>query len=158
MPRTLDLAESPFPIPERFHAVRYNGARYPGTGGGLELGANCQKFAYEFIRHFGYEIADFRSSGLWEDTAYTRALGDSEELKALDLVLFNRNREAWGAHVGVSLGGGLVLHLSKGVGGPAIWHLDRFAGCLEYACLIGAKAPVRLRGHTLGVLAATEKE
>lgn len=48
------LSASPLPIPERFHAVRYNAARFPGAPGrGLEGGANCQRFAC-FLRRPEY--------------------------------------------------------------------------------------------------------
>jgi hypothetical protein len=141
----VDFAASPIPIPERFRAVRYDGSRYPGTGGGLEAGANCQKFAYEFIRHYGRVIADFRSSELWEDTAYTQAASGlpPDGLEPLDLVLFHRTPDAWGAHVGVYLSQGLVLHLSKQAGRPVVWRFADFASRPGYACYIGAKRPLK---------------
>jgi hypothetical protein len=52
----LDLSQSPIKIPERFHQVRYDYERYPGTPGvlGLVGGANCQQYAYELLRAFGH--------------------------------------------------------------------------------------------------------
>lgn len=134
----VDLSASPLPIPPRFHGVPYNGALYPGAPGaaGLEGGANCQRFAYELIRHYGRAIPDFRSSELWADTAYTCI---AEELAPLDLVLFHKMPSAWGAHVGVYLGEGLVIHLSKQIGLPAIWTFADFAQRPVYFCYIGAK-------------------
>ena len=40
----------------RFHQVLYNHERYPGAPGvrGLVGDANCQQYAYEFLREFGY--------------------------------------------------------------------------------------------------------
>jgi lipoprotein Spr len=130
--------ESPLPVPPRFHGTAYNGAHYPGAPGvnGLEGGANCQQFAYELIRHYGCVIPDFRSSELWADTEHTCV---AEVLEPLDLVLFHSKPEAWGAHVGVYLGGGLAVHLSKQAGVPAVWPLADFALRPEYACYIGAK-------------------
>jgi hypothetical protein len=48
-------------IPERFLAIRYNGDHYPGAPGviGLIGGANCQRYAYEILRHFGLQIPDY---------------------------------------------------------------------------------------------------
>ena len=50
------LSQSPIKIPARFHQVLYNHERYPGAPGvrGLVGGANCQQYAYEFLREFGY--------------------------------------------------------------------------------------------------------
>ena len=69
----LDLSQSPIKIPERFHQVCYDYEGYPGTPGvlGLVGGANCQQYAYELLRAFGYATPDFRSSDLWADTTFT---------------------------------------------------------------------------------------
>jgi len=60
--RRSELSQSPIKIPEHFHQVLYNYDRYPGAPGvrGLVGGANCQQYAYEFLREFGYTIPDFR--------------------------------------------------------------------------------------------------
>src|SRR5881227_2037458 len=112
-PENLDFSLSPLPIPGRFHHVRYNGAHYPGAAGvvGLDGGANCQQFAYELIRHFGFAPPDYRSSELWEDATHTQVV--MGELEPCDLLLFNRTPAAWGAHVAVYLGGGQAVHLAK---------------------------------------------
>jgi murein DD-endopeptidase / murein LD-carboxypeptidase len=142
-PENLDFAHSPLPIPARFREVPYDGARYPGAEGvsGLDGGANCQQFAYELIRHFGFAPPGFRSSELWEDGVHTEVV--IGEPAPCDLLLFNRTPAAWGAHVavclGLSLGCGLAIHLSRRAGVPAIWRLDDFALRPEYACFIGAK-------------------
>lgn len=80
----------------------YNGAHYPGAAQvkGLEGGANCQQFAYELLRYFGYFVPNLRSSDLWQDTLYTNVVTD---LQPLDLVLWNKTADAYGAHVGVYL-------------------------------------------------------
>src|SRR5262249_7240789 len=116
-PESLDFSLSPLPIPARFHHVRYNAARYPGAEGvvGLDGGANCQQFAYELIRHFGFAPPAHRSSELWEDETHTQAVVVGE-LAPCDLLLFNRMPAAWGAHVAVYLGGNLAIHLSQRVG------------------------------------------
>jgi cell wall-associated NlpC family hydrolase len=54
-------------------------------------------------------------------------------------LLFNPTPDAYGAHVGVYLGEGRVLHLAKRIGKPAVWPLDRFAREPGYETLIGAK-------------------
>jgi hypothetical protein len=63
----------PIEIPRRFQQVRYDHERYPGAPrvSGVVGGANCQQYAYEFLRAFGYAIPDFRSSNLWADTAHS---------------------------------------------------------------------------------------
>ena len=116
----------------------YVGARYPGApdDGGVEAGANCQRFAYALLRHNGRTIGDFRSSDLWSDTTDTYVV---EEPVPLDLLLFNRTDEPWGAHVAVYLGDDLAIHLAKHVGRPAIWPLAEFASAPRYRCLVGIK-------------------
>jgi hypothetical protein len=138
-PANLDFSLSPLSIPERFHHVRYNGARYPGAEGvvGLDGGANCQQFAYELIRHFGFAPPTYRSSELWEDETRTRVVVG--ELVPCDLLLFNRTPAAWGAHVAVYLGSDLAIHLSQRAGVAVIWKIEEFHWRPEYACFIGAK-------------------
>lgn len=125
-------------IPQHFLAVRYNAAHYPGAAGtnGLEGGANCQVFAYELLRHFGKTLPNLRSSNLWEDREFTQVV---TELEPLDLLLWNRTPEPWGAHVGVYIGEGSAIHLSKEIGLPVIWKLERFPEEKQYAVFIGAK-------------------
>lgn len=125
-------------IPARFRDVPYHGNRYPGslTPRGLKRGANCQHFAYEFLRHFGFTVPNLRSSELWADRRFSSRV---RRLRRFDLLLFNRKRASWGAHVGVYLGGGKVLHLCKSVGRPAVWTLDDFAAREEYHTMLGAK-------------------
>jgi hypothetical protein len=98
-----ELSQSPIEIPKRFCKVRYDGKHYPGAPGvrGLMGGANCQHYAYEFVRAFGYAIPDLRSSGLWVDIAHTATV---ERPEPLDLVPLNGKPDPWGAHVGVYLG------------------------------------------------------
>lgn len=133
------LAHAPISIPPALRRVRYNASRHPGSQGGLREGANCQTYAYAFIRHYGRRISDFRSSALWADTACTQPVSQAEPF---DLMLFHRTPRAWGAHVGVYLGAELVLHLAKHIGIPAIWRLTDFAREPRYACYIGAKRPL----------------
>jgi murein DD-endopeptidase / murein LD-carboxypeptidase len=125
-------------VPKRFLAISYNGDHYPGAPGvnGLIEGANCQLYAYEILRHFGLQIPDFRSSNLWEDTQYTDIVSD---LGPLDIVLFNRTKKVWGAHVGLCISSDEIIHLSKQVGRPAIWGMAEFQMRPEYQTFIGAK-------------------
>lgn len=113
-------------------------ARFPGApdDGGIEAGANCQRFAYALLRHNGRTISDFRSSDLWEDSCETFVV---ETLEPLDLLLFNRALEPWGAHVAVFLGEDRAVHLARHIGKPAIWPLAQFAEEPRYCCFIGAK-------------------
>lgn len=66
-------ASEPLAIPAALSAVRYGARSIPGCAGSIALhGANCQRFAYAVIRHYGCEIADFRSSELWADEVFTQ--------------------------------------------------------------------------------------
>jgi lipoprotein Spr len=138
-PENIDFSRSPLPIPARFRHVPYHDARYPGAPGvaGLGGGANCQQFAYELLRHFGFAPPGFRSSELWEDRVHTQIVAG--EPAPCDLLLFNRTSDAWGAHVAVCLGEGLAVHLSQRAGVPVIWKIGDFCLRPEYACFIGAK-------------------
>ncbi|HMB29599.1 MAG TPA: NlpC/P60 family protein [Blastocatellia bacterium] len=125
-------------IPQQFMNVRYDGSRFPGAPGvsGVAEGANCQQFAYELLRHFGYSVPDLRSSELWEDTDYTYRAGS---LEPFDLLLFSADGKAFGAHVGVYLGEEKVIHLSKEAGFPEIRELAWFQNTPRYCTLLGAK-------------------
>ena len=70
----------------------------------------------------------------------------SGELRPFDLLLFNRTKNPWGAHVAVYLGDDHAIHLSKKHSEPVIWPLAQFRELAEYRAFIGAK---RLR--TIGV-------
>jgi cell wall-associated NlpC family hydrolase len=147
-PERFDFSVSPLTNPARFHHVQYNTARYPGAEGvvGLDGGANCQQFAYELIRHFGFVPPDYRSSDLWEDENHTQTVVG--ELDPCDLLLFNRTSAAWGVHVAVYLGNGLAIHLSQRVGVPVIWKIEDFRLRPEYACFLGAKRVQRAEETT----------
>lgn len=125
-------------IPTRFLTVRYDGSRYPGAPGvsGVADGANCQQFAYELLRHFGFGVPDVRSSELWADTEQTSPV---EALEPFDLLLFSPDGRAWGAHVGVYLGEDRVVHLSKEAGLPEVRDLAWFRATPRYRVLLGAK-------------------
>ena len=128
-------------IPSRFFQVRYNGAAHPlANVVGLSQGANCQRFVFELLKHFGYEIGPMRSSELWEDHTFTRRV---RRMQPLDILMFNRNADAWGAHVALYLGGGRAIHLSKAVGKPVIWKLREFLKVDGCRLLVGIKRPVR---------------
>ncbi|MGW0629733.1 hydrolase [Streptomyces sp. NPDC002758] len=134
-------------LPPVFWSVPYDGARFPGSRAvtqrpGLEPGANCQLFAYAVLRHFGLSVPDLRSSDLWTDThAMTRVTTG----RPLDLLLFNRTHEPYGAHVGIRLHDDRVLHLCAEIGRPAVWTLGDFAERERYRVLIGAKRVTRRR-------------
>jgi murein DD-endopeptidase / murein LD-carboxypeptidase len=134
----------PTMLPAELWDVRYDGSSVPGEGPIPEVlhAANCQLFAYALLRHFGQPMLTLRSSELWEDTTWTELA--EPPFAALDLLLFNRTSEAWGAHVAVSLGGEAAIHLSRRVGHPVVWTLDRFAEEADYRVLVGAKRVRRL--------------
>lgn len=118
--------------------------RHPGAPDveGVDGGANCQQFAYEVLRLFGYDMPPLRSSDLWEDRSATVGVGSLDEAQPLDWILLNSTYEPFGAHVGLYLGADQVLHLSTSVGRPAVWSLQQFAEHPKYGCLIGFKRPV----------------
>jgi hypothetical protein len=119
--------------------VKYNGAAHPfAPMSGLEAGANCQRFAFELLRHFGHQIAPMRSSELLLDVRFTRSVNRP---RAFDLLLFNRERKGWGAHVAVCLGSGRAIHLCRELGHAAIWTMDDFARHERYRTLVGIKRP-----------------
>ena len=125
-------------VPEHFLTVRYDGARFPGSPGvsGVAGGANCQQFAYELLRHFGFSVPNLRSSELWADTEHTF---HTDSLEPFDLLLFSADGSAFGAHVGVYLGDGQVIHLWKEAGLPGVRDLAWFANTRRYRTLLGAK-------------------
>lgn len=125
-------------IPDHFFGIPYLGANYPGAKfeGDPPKGMNCQVFAYTILKHFGWSIPDFRSSDLWEDKTYTKVVTDFE---TLDLLLWNRTNKAWGAHVGLYLGEGKAIHLSKEHGWARIEDLDTLKSYERYQVFVGAK-------------------
>lgn len=134
-------------LPAEFWATPYVGRRFPGSRSvagrpGLAEGANCQYFAYEVLRHFGVDVPAWRSSELWNDTGSTER---ASVPRPLDLALFNGDDNAWGAHVGVVVGEGRILHLCAEAGRPAVWALGEFAVRERYRTLLGFKRP-RPRG------------
>lgn len=125
-------------IPKKFFQVHYIAARIPGVEdpSNLDKGANCQLFAYEVLKHFGHVIPNFRSSDLWEDETCTVKV---DVFLPLDLMLYHRKLESYGAHVGLYLGDGKVIHLAQTVGKPEVMDHDDFALQEKYAYFIGAK-------------------
>ncbi|MGW4881048.1 hydrolase [Streptomyces sp. NPDC004262] len=131
-------------LPAAFWTVPYVGSRFPGAPGGtvlsgLEEGANCQLFAYAVLRHFSLAPPDLRSSELWADTRATARVSIAQPL---DLVLFNATDDAYGAHVGVWVTEGRVLHLCAEVRRPVVWEVTDFAKRQRYRVLIGFKRVV----------------
>ncbi|MFD8382854.1 hydrolase [Streptomyces sp. NPDC059679] len=131
-------------LPAVFRTVPYVGSRFPGASGvadlpNLEEGANCQLFAYEVLRHFGLAPPDLRSSELWADTQATVRVSVAQPL---DLVLFNATDDAYGAHVGVWVNEGRVLHLCAEIGRPVVWEMTEFIKRRRYRVLIGIKRVV----------------
>ena len=126
-------------IPSSFWNIPYDATQYPGSPVKKDIsqGANCQRFVYELLRHFGKPLPPFRSRELWEDRTYT--LNVSGEWKPLDLFLWNNKPEAYGAHVGLYMGGNQVIHLSKRVGFPEIRETEYFSDLPAYRFFIGAK-------------------
>lgn len=102
----------------------------------LTLGANCQVFAYNLLRHFGKNPPSLRSSELWEDIEFTEVV---ESFEPLDIMLYNETADAYGAHVGVYVGEGTVFHLSKENGTPKYEKHTDLLQQPKYQFFIGAK-------------------
>ena len=126
-------------IPKRFLQVTYNPKHFPGASGtnGIEGGANCQQFAYELLRHYGKSLPNFRSSELWEDDKYTQKV--EAPFEPLDLLLWHKHADPFGAHVGVYIGEEQAIHLASYLKKPVVWHLNRFPQEDRYKIFIGAK-------------------
>lgn len=126
-------------LPGWFWDVPYVGDSFPGAvpRGQVEMGANCQLWAYEVLAHLGHTVTDLRSDDLWYDQTCTVRVDDPAPL---DLVLFNHDHEPYGAHVGVWTGDA-VAHLCKEVGTPVVWDLEQFHRRRRYRVLIGFKRP-----------------
>ncbi len=126
-------------LPARFQSVAYRASRIPGVSNAadLSLGANCQLYAYQLLASMGYQLPDFRSSELWEDEIFTFRVRD--DFQPLDLMLYHRKSEAYGAHVGLYWGEGQVLHLSKANGTPKLEAHEALIQQEKYACFVGAK-------------------
>jgi lipoprotein Spr len=129
-------------LPERFSAVPYSATCVPGKVplSAFATGANCQLFSYALLAHYGLEVPPWRSSDLWVDTRASRRV---TQLEPLDLLLWNKAPDAYGAHVGVYLGEGRAAHLSRQVGRPTVWALASFLVFSEYHVFIGAKRMTR---------------
>lgn len=127
-----------FEIPENFVDVNYNPQRIPSVEdqSDLALGANCQVYAYELLRYFGKHPPMLRSSELWSDDRYTKKV---ESYEVLDLMLYNKSSESYGAHVGVYVGNGKVLHLSQDIGHPVIQSHNELLLNKKYLYFIGSK-------------------
>ncbi|WP_328744202.1 hydrolase [Streptomyces sp. NBC_00285] len=141
-----------YQLPTAFWTVPYVSSRFPGASEvtdlpNLEEGANCQLFAYEVLRHFGLAAPALRSSELWADTQTTARVLVAQPL---DLVLFNATEDAYGAHVGVWVNEGRVLHLCAEIGRPAVWETTEFAARERYRVLIGNKRVVDTTQNTVG--------
>ena len=134
-------------IPAHFWRIEYDQShdRNSQVLPSISQSPNCQNFAYALLKHFGYDISPFRSSDLWEDSKETLVVAG--ELAALDLLLFNRTSNPWGAHVALYLGEGKAIHLSKNETRPVIWSFPRFQTLPEYQAFIGAKRLRELAGQ-----------
>jgi len=125
-------------IPNSFQNVKYQSNRIPGVENqsDLSLGANCQVFAYELLKANGLNPSNDRSSELWADESYSKKV---TKFEALDILLYSEKGESYGAHVGVYLGSGKIIHLSLENGIPQIIeHLEMLQNP-KYRCFVGAK-------------------
>ena len=137
------MSEVPQDLSAWFWTVPHVGAHFPGAvpRDALRRGGNCQLFAYEVVAHFGHAIPDLCSDELWRDTTATRAV---ERPRHLDLVLFAKDTDPYGAHVGVVWGHDAVMRLCKEIGRPVIWPWSEFSRRLRYRQIIGYKRPTVL--------------
>jgi len=126
-------------IPTSLLTTRYDGSMHPQNPDckGLLNGANCQHFVYEALRmHCESYVPDFRSSELWADDEYTKIVSRPQ---ALDIAFFNDTSNPYGAHIGIFVGPGQILHLCKEVGYPVVWDMEEFSKRKQYKEFIGVK-------------------
>jgi hypothetical protein len=170
LPRQVPAAHGPDALrrlPAALRNVAYSAARHPGAGApecpsspepappsapapDLAGGANCQRYAYAVLAHFGLWVPPLRSSELWADRTATHP---TDPPGPLDLVLFDagphpEHPPGYGAHVGIHWAPDQVLHLCREIGHPALWTYSDFAARPRYARFLGAKRPVIARGRT----------
>ena len=124
--------------PVRLCSIPYLASAVPGTGTPLSWleGSNCQRFAYGVLALFGRSCPSLRSPELWEDTVGTFVV---DLPQPLDLVFINKDRNPFGAHIGLLMAEDEVLHLCREVGRPTVWALDEFLRRPNYRVLIGSK-------------------
>ena len=67
-----------------------------------------------------------------------------------DLVLLHSRADSYGAHLGVYIGDGLVLHLSRQNDVPAIETLEDLRATERYRHLIGFKSVLKRRQSVAG--------
>jgi cell wall-associated NlpC family hydrolase len=125
-------------IPAQVLGIPYNAAIHPEVvhPADLSTGANCQVFAYTLLAHFGIAFPPLRSSELWADTDHSSVVTD---FQPLDLLLFGKTSDAFGAHVAVHIGEGRTIHLCRAVGWPVERAIEDFATHEKYHVLIGGK-------------------
>lgn len=107
----------------------------------IESGANCQRYAYAVLGLFGISVPPHRSSELWEDPSFLHP--GRGAARPLDLVLFNQERGAWGAHVALYMADNQLLHLCAEIGRPVVWGWEDFATRARYASVVGLVRPAR---------------
>ncbi len=130
-------------ISKHFREVKYKRSRIPGVERqkDLWLGANCQVYAYEFLKEFNRIIPNFRSKELWEDHIYTKKI--EKDFLEFDIMLYNIKNESFGAHIGLYLGENKVLHLSKDNKTPMIESHESLLSQEKYRYFIGAKRVIK---------------
>jgi len=100
------------------------------------MGSNCQRYAYSVLGLFGIWCPPLRSSDLWLDTNATSVVSVP---RPLDLLLFNRIDEPFGAHVGLWMAQDEILHLCREIGTPVTWPVAEFDRRPRYVKLVGVK-------------------
>lgn len=124
--------------PDGLWEVPYLGSASPGRApvASWLRGSNCQLFAYGFLSLFGLKCPALPSSTLWADAEATvRVLVPAP----LDIILFNKSKDPFGAHLGIWMGPDEVLHLCKEIGRPVVWALEEFSLRPRYATIVGFK-------------------
>lgn len=126
-------------LPDWLFNISYNGKIIPNgeQHDMLEVGANCQVFAYYLLREHGFYVPKYRSSELWADTEFSEVI--LSNFQPFDILFFHKKQEAYGAHVAVYLGNNQAIHLSKRMNKPVIWSVESFYQYPEYQFLLGGK-------------------
>lgn len=126
-------------IPHWLMQIEYNGKIIPNetTHDIVNVGANCQVFAYHLLRSHHLIVPEYRSSELWSDAEFSEIV--SGDYEPLDILFFHKKEESYGAHLAVYVGNNQAIHLSKKIGKPVVWNIETFFEYSRYKFLLGGK-------------------
>ena len=128
-------------VPKSFHSIPYNPEINPDNPpvdfSDLSNWANCLIFAYALLKYNGFSLPIFWSRELWNDQDFTQKV---EVYRKWDILLFGNNKsDSYWWHIGISLWGNKLIHLSKEVGIPETITYQELIERWSYKYLLWAK-------------------